>query len=321
MKRIMLMHAMLAIASCASTSKAPVYAQAVAVPDTPLPRTIIVPAPQAPAGMPGQMKRLPSAVNKPGPKPPPQKVVADANKRAAQSPDPKDTFNAIVQYSYEPGTLYQVFAAPMRITDLALQPGERIVGQPACGDTVRWVLAQGESIDHGVAQSHIYLKPTRSGLETNLAINTDRHAYMLELHSYEETYMAAINWRYPQEEVVKSHADAVADRAKENEASPVVGLSSLNFNYEVKVVKGKPAWTPIQAFDDGRRAFIRFPQAMLVREAPALFVLRNKEIQLVNYRVKDDVYVVDRLFDAAELHVGGKDAEEIVRITRTGSKH
>ncbi len=313
----------LSFASCASAPLPPVYAPAARAPDTPPPRTIIVPAPQAPAGMPGQMKLLPSiAASKPkGPKPPPQKVVAEANKRAALAPDTNDTFNAIVQYSYEPGTLYQVFAAPMRITDLALQPGEHIVGQPACGDTVRWILAEGKSAEAGVEQTHIYLKPTRPGLETNLAINTDRHAYMLELHSYEETYMAAVNWRFPQEEVGKIRADAVAAKTKEDDATPVVGLSSLNFNYEVKVVKGKPSWAPVQAFDDGRRSFIRFPQAMLVREAPALFVLRNKEIQLVNYRVKNDVYVVDRLFDAAELHVGGKDAEEIVRIVRTDSQH
>jgi type IV secretion system protein VirB9 len=54
---------------------------------------------------------------------------------------------------------------------------------------------------------------------------------------------------------------------------------------------------------------------MLVREAPALFVLRNKETQLVNYRVKNDFYVVDRLLDSAELRVGQQD-QEIVRISR-----
>jgi type IV secretion system protein VirB9 len=54
---------------------------------------------------------------------------------------------------------------------------------------------------------------------------------------------------------------------------------------------------------------------MLVREAPALFVLRDKETQLVNYRVKGDTYVIDRLVDSAELRVGQRD-QEIVRIER-----
>jgi type IV secretion system protein VirB9 len=54
---------------------------------------------------------------------------------------------------------------------------------------------------------------------------------------------------------------------------------------------------------------------MTVREAPALFVLRDKETQLVNYRVKGDTYVIDRLIDAAELRVGQQE-QEIVRILR-----
>jgi type IV secretion system protein TrbE len=88
-----------------------------------------------------------------------------------------------------------------------------------------------------------------------------------------------------------------------------------NFNYSIQVIQGHPAWTPLQAFDDGRRTFVRFPPAMLVREAPALFVLRDKETQLVNYRVKGDTYVIDRLVDSAELRVGQQD-QEIVRIVR-----
>jgi type IV secretion system protein VirB9 len=54
---------------------------------------------------------------------------------------------------------------------------------------------------------------------------------------------------------------------------------------------------------------------MLVREAPALFVLRDQQTQLVNYRVKGDTYVIDRLIDSAELRVGQQD-QEIVRIVR-----
>jgi type IV secretion system protein TrbG len=76
-------------------------------------------------------------------------------------------------------------------------------------------------------------------------------------------------------------------------------------------------WTPVQVFDDGAKTFVRFPPAMLNREAPALFVVSStKGTQLVNYRVKNETYIVDRLFDQAELRVGQPD-QEIVRITRT----
>ena len=241
----------------------------------------------------------------------------DANRKAAQAPDPRDYFNAIVQYSYETGTPYQVFAAPMRITDIALEPGEKILGEPASGDVVRWLLALGKSMQGGVEQWHVYLKPTRPDLETNLAINTDRRSYMLELHSYADTYMAAIAWRYPEDELARLQEQASETASLQKSASPVVGIDALNFNYAIQVVKGKPAWTPVQVFDDGRRTFVRFPSAMVLREAPALFILRDSQTQLVNYRVKSDTYVIDRLIDAAELRVGQKD-QEIVRIARTG---
>jgi type IV secretion system protein VirB9 len=242
-------------------------------------------------------------------------VVADANHKASQAPASSDTFNAIVQYSYEAGSLYQVFAAPMRITDIALEPGEKILGQPASGDVVRWLLALGKSMDHGVEQWHVYLKPTRPELETNLAINTDRRSYMLELHSYSDTYMAAVVWRYPEDELARLQTAASELATEQKSTAPVVGIDALNFNYSIQVIQGHPAWTPLQAFDDGRRTFVRFPPAMLVREAPALFVLRDKETQLVNYRVKGDTYVIDRLVDSAELRVGQRD-QEIVRIVR-----
>jgi type IV secretion system protein VirB9 len=242
-------------------------------------------------------------------------LAADANHKASQAPDKSDYFNAIVQYAYEPGTLYQVYAQPMRITDIALEPGEKILGEPASGDVVRWLLALGKSMQGGVEQWHVYLKPTRPDLETNLAINTDRRSYLLELHSYEGTYMAAIVWHYPEDELARLQAQAAELAGQEKNAAPVVGIDALNFNYTIQVVRGAPVWTPVQVFDDGRRTFVRFPSAMVLREAPALFVLRDTQTQLVNYRVKNDTYVIDRLIDAAELRVGQKE-QEIVRIAR-----
>jgi len=262
--------------------------------------------------LPGRVPSIPAAK----PKGAPLQVAVDANHKAALAPEKSDYFNAIVQYAYEPGTLYQVYAQPMRITDIALEPGEKILGEPASGDVVRWILALGKSMQNGVEQWHVYLKPTRPDLATNLAINTDRRSYLLELHSYADTFMAAIVWHYPEDELARLQAQAAELAGHEKSASPVVGVDALNFDYAIQVVKGKPVWTPVQVFDDGRRTFVRFPSAMVLREAPALFVLRDAETQLVNYRVKNDTYVIDRLIDAAELRVGQKD-QEIVRIARS----
>src|SRR3546814_4354933 len=55
-------------------------------------------------------------------------------------------------------------------------------------------------------------------------------------------------------------------------------------------------------------------------EAPPLFVVGPEGgAELVNYRVRGNYYVVDRLFAAAELRLG-QDPQQIVRISRTDGR-
>ena len=66
----------------------------------------------------------------------------------------------------------------------------------------------------------------------------------------------------------------------------------------------------------GRQTFIEFPASIAVGEAPPLFVVGpTGEAELVNYRVRGRYYVVDRIFDAAELRLGTR-KQQIVRIDR-----
>lgn len=311
-----------AIVGCASRQPPPNYVRATAVTEAPKPPSIVeVPKPLP---LPGQLKRVPvptralrPASDKSGPA---WEVIDDANRKAAAGPDAEAYFNAIMTYDFAPGALYQIYAAPLRLTAIQLQPGEKIVGKPAAGDTLRWIMGVGRSGTGSADQperEHLFVKPTRAGLHTSLAINTDRRTYYFELHSFEDTYMAAVEFRYPQDDLARLEASAARDTALAKATTATnVNLDAINFSYRVTVEHGKPVWTPVQVFDDGRKTFIRFPGAMLNREAPALFVLSStNEVQLVNYRVKNDFYIVDRLIEKAELRVGQKD-QEIVRITR-----
>lgn len=307
--------------SCASKPPAPPqYVHAAPVVDPPKkPAVIRIPTPLP---LPGQLRRVPSASaasdDHPGAKRRPSDVIRAANRKAAAGPDPNAYFNAIMTYDFTAGALYQVYTAPNRLTDLQLQPGEKLVGKPATGDSIRWVLARGSSATAGAEQQHLYIKPTRPELETTVAINTDRRTYLLELHSYDDTYMAAVQWRYPQDELSQLEAAAAQEEAiARATTAPSISLDALNFGYAMAATKGKPIWTPTQVFDDGKKTFIRFPRAMLDREAPALFVVSaTNETQLVNYRVKNEFYIVDRLFEQAELRLGQQD-QDIVRITRS----
>jgi type IV secretion system protein VirB9 len=280
------------------------------------PAVITVPKPMP---LPGQLRPLPARQSAPhhaGPKQP-AAVVQEANAKATSSPDPAGYYNAIMVFDYAPGVLFRVFTAPLRFTAIQLQPGEKVLGKVVIGDNIRWATALGKSQSGQVEQFIVYVKPTRPDLSTTMTINTDRRSYFLDLTSWPNDFMVAVAWRYPQDEVAQLEATAAQQEAADKlTTATMVKLDSANFAYTIKVEKGRPVWTPLQVFDDGTRTFIRFPVAMLKREAPAFFVLDStNQVQIVNVRVKNEYYVVDRLFERAELRVGQQD-QEIVRISR-----
>ncbi len=300
--------------ACAHQPKQVTYLEAAEMPQIPAPQIIEVPTPMP---VPGQLKALPTHTEKPKKSDKPWRVIDKANQTAQQKPEQDGYFNAMMQFDYAPGALYQVYAAPLKLTDIQLQPGEKILGNPAAGDTTRWVLGIGHSKQQGKDQQHVYIKPTKPGLHTTLSINTDKRTYHIELHSYQETYMAAVNWRYPHEELNTLQLQTLQQTDQNQQiTSTDVQLDQINFDYQIKIKDGDPNWTPNQVFDDGRKTFIRFPNHVRYFEAPVLFVLSEEnDMQLVNYRVKNDFYVVDRLFQKAELRLG-QDDPAIVQIIK-----
>jgi type IV secretion system protein VirB9 len=242
-------------------------------------------------------------------------AVRGANADATLEPRRPDFVNAAAIYPFAEGTIYRVYTAPERVTDIALQPGETLVAV-ASGDTVRWVIGDTSSGTGQEKRVHVLVKPFSAGLATNLVITTDRRTYHVALSSTAGPAMAALSWSYPQDALL---AIRRAQQAAEAAAPIAAGLEveSLNFGYEIS--GGRPAWRPLRAFDDGRQTFIEFPPSLGVGEAPPLFLVDRKgEAQLVNYRLRGRYYVVDRLFDAAELRLGTK-RQQVVRISRAGS--
>lgn len=238
--------------------------------------------------------------------------VDAANRAAVREPSVSGYVHAVQVYPYAEGVLYRLYAAPERVTDIVLQPGETVISV-AAGDTVRWTVGDTTSGSGETKRTHILVKPFSAGLRTNLVITTDRRVYRLQLSSTAATAMAAISWTYPQDELLALHRQRDADEAAQPVASGFA-VGSLNFNYAVS--GDKPAWRPIRAFDDGRQTYIEFSPSLAVGEAPPLFVIGDDgEASLVNYRVAGRYYVVDRLFGTAELRLGGK-KQKIVRITR-----
>ncbi len=240
--------------------------------------------------------------------------VRAANRAATLEPATGGYVNAVQVYPWSEGAIYHVFTAPGRVTDIALQPGESL-GAVAAGDTVRWVVGDTTSGSGESKQIHVLVKPFSSGLSTNVVIATDRRTYHLALTSTDRTAMSALSWTYPKDQLIALKAAAEQARAVQSVASGLQ-VNQLHFDY---VISGdQPAWRPLRAFDDGRQTYIEFPPSLAVGEAPPLFLVDDKgTASLVNYRVQGRYYVVDRLFEAAELRLGLK-RQDVVRITRGG---
>jgi P-type conjugative transfer protein TrbG len=314
--------ASVSLAACSSAWKPPEIKyddtprQAVLQADPPKPvRIVEVPKPLP---LPGQLKPLPGPKASTDPADP-QVRVEEANGAARVQPTRAGYINAMQVYPYSDGALYQVYAAPGQVTDIALADGEQLVGAGpvAAGDTVRWVIGDTESGAGQTKRVHILVKPTRADLVTNLVINTDRRTYHVELRSTEKTYMASVSWAYAQDQLIALRRQNAAAVAGTSVASGV-DINALNFRY--KIEGDSPPWRPLRAFDDGRQVFIAFPTGIGQGEMPPLWVIGPAGgAELVNYRIQGNHMVVDRLFAAAELRLGGE-TQKRVRIVRTNGR-
>jgi type IV secretion system protein VirB9 len=207
-------------------------------------------------------------------------------------------------FHYEPGALYEIVTHPNFVTTILLEAGETLL-DIAAGDTARWMVTEAVSESAGDPRAVVLVKPRMEGLRTNIVLITDRRVYMVEaLSQSRPLYAAQIAWSYP---------------ATDKTALP----GASRFSYRVLPVRGRlPAWAPERVFDDGRAVHVVFPPEARGELAP-LFVMTRDGPALANYRVIEAQgrthYVVDGLFEAAELRLGVR-KPLAVRIERIAAR-
>ncbi len=294
-----------ALAGCATPEKPPEISYDASVPPLPVvpaavtdgrPRPLHSPPAWTPARG-GTAAEAPSA------------RVENANAAARVQPRREGYYNAIQIYPWSDGALYQVYAAPGQITNIALEPGESLTGAGpiAAGDTARWIIGDTESGSGATRRVHVLVKPSRPDITTNLVITTDRRTYMLELRSGQKPYMPAVAWAYPQ---------MPAAQRSTIPATPVIPAVAAR-NYRYGLSGDNPPWKPISVYDDARRVYVEFPRGIVQGEMPPIFVIGpDGEAQLVNSRIYQHILIVDRLFGAAEVRLGSGDKQQTVRIVR-----
>lgn len=248
-------------------------------------------------------------------------TIAEHIAANSQSPTTARANGTATTYKFADGQLYIVYGGLERITSIDLEPGEEVTGPIQAGDTVRWLVATVTSGSGAQAQTHIIVKPTDAGAVTNMMIATNKRTYMLDLRATQDWYMPSVRFTYPAEEWARMNAASQVQAHASDTVTPIAASSPESLHFEYRMSGRDYHWKPVQVFDDGLHTYIRMPANLASTDAPALFVIDGGKPLLVNYRVKGTgdqasagaTYIVDRLFDRAELRVG---TSQVVTIRR-----
>jgi len=220
-----------------------------------------------------------------------------------------------------------IVCAVLQVCDIQLQPGEQ-VNSIHLGDQVRWQVEPAITGGGGHEIQHLIVKPLDVGLETSLVVTTNRRTYHMRLRSHRREFMPRVAFIYPEDAQAKW--DAVKTREnhamqiKQSRTIPATGeyLGDLDFLY---TVSGSASWKPLRVYNDGKKTIIQMQPTFAQKEAPVLMVVRKEggifskdTTAMVNYRLQEDRYVVDAVFDKAVLITGVGSNQDRVTITKSG---
>jgi type IV secretion system protein TrbG len=206
-----------------------------------------------------------------------------------------------------------VVCSPLQVCDIELQGGE-VVRDVLVGDTVRWKVEPATSGAAGGQAIHLIVKPSEPGLVTSMVVTTSRRTYHIQLKSHATQYMARVGFEYPEDVSAK-----LADINARLEASTIPGAGvpaeQLSFAYSVS---GSAGWRPTRVYSDGQKTYIQFPRSISGQDAPVLFVVSGGQNRIVNYRMKNNMMLVDYNIDRAVLVSGVGWKQQKVTISRGG---
>lgn len=204
---------------------------------------------------------------------------------------------------YKEGSVYQVITQTYHSTLILFEPGEEILETPYVSEPDVWRFSRGIGLKNGVPQHHLLVKPDYSNLNSTLVVVTDRRVYQMELVSTKTTYMPTVQWLYPQTiadgETWKQYQEEKLFTEQGN-----VRRDQVSFDYKMRHSVFKiPTWLPTQVYDDGQRTYIILNDKSLLTEYPAVF---NEKNEIMNYRVKDNIIIIDNLIEKVTLNLDGK---------------
>lgn len=224
-----------------------------------------------------------------------------------------------ITYPYSSNSKPIISCSMFHFCIIELEAGEKL-NSYGLGDTQDWQTNAFVTGEGKTSSISIQAKPVRNDISTDLTISTNKRAYLIGLVAKLGADTTVLRFYYPEETIIDSinkatqlqqgSSDSQVISATNLSAGTQINLNSVNFNYKIK--GDTPAWRPLRIFDDGNKTYIEMSALTSKVSLPVLYLARNKQMQMVNYRYEQPYFVVDGLFSRAWLVSGkGSDQERV----------
>lgn len=256
---------------------------------------------------------------------PTKKAAIDTAVKAWEQGNPAKPIigqGGIVLYPYGQATPTLV-CSPLRVCLLELQRGE-VLDSAVVGNSVQWQIKPTYSGEGATERPIIAIKPTQTGLQTNLAVTTNRRTYYLNLVSRNTGMIPMAGFYYPEDMVMQwrkqkaATADAEQAKAQRTVADlPNFSVEAMDFDYHIR---GHAYFRPLQVFSVEGKTYIKMPPKVQYRQAPILLLQgRNGNTRIVNYQyIHRQWIIIDSLFHKADLVIGKGSDQVKVEVVHEG---
>ncbi|WP_408178985.1 TrbG/VirB9 family P-type conjugative transfer protein [Paraburkholderia dipogonis] len=217
-------------------------------------------------------------------------------------------------FPYSRDQIFRVLTAPLKLTTIELEPGEKLIADPAMGDSVQWEIDDDK-------MNHVFIKPHKADLVNTLHLTTNRREYDFTLIASPAGgfFYQTVRFQYPRAPMarvnVRDEAGGTVPGASVGERggdSGSIGVSpdKLNWDYSVD---GNAEFKPEVVFDDGHSIWMRMPATAQTWPVP---MYKDHGDRVVgNFIRRGDFLVFQRLADEIVL-VSGKDEVTVTRGRR-----
>ncbi len=199
--------------------------------------------------------------------------------------------NSTMVFSYSPNQMYKIYCRRGFITDMSFKKGETIT-YVGGGDTASWSISK-TNVD-GV--EHLLVKPVVETGTTNFFIATNKHTYQVIVNS-SNWYNPMVTWVYGEENLAENLLEKAKDERVVTGTLNVSNLTDMDFSYEVSGKGNRPELV----FSDSEKTYLKFNKP-INKQLPIFVRSKNrKEMSLVNYTVKNNYLIIDKVFDMAQI--------------------